>query len=76
MDNGGGIDNDILSHVSEPYYTTKYNSKGIGLYMPGMINCKNIYYRIKNRPFVNCTLFTITIPVNKDLDDFSKSEYS
>lgn len=76
VDNGGGIDEDILPHVFEPYYTTKYKSAGtgIGLYMSqqiiekhmeGTIDCKNIYYRIEGRNFESCTLFTITIPVNE-----------
>ncbi|WP_415250525.1 sensor histidine kinase [Sulfurimonas sp.] len=76
VDNGGGIDNKILPHVFEPYYTTKYKSAGtgIGLYMSkqiiekhmhGTIDCKNIYYRIENEDFEKCTLFTITIPINE-----------
>lgn len=76
VDNGGGIDEEILPHVFEPYYTTKYKSAGtgIGLYMSqqiiqkhmqGTIDCKNIYYKIADQDFENCTLFTITIPMNK-----------
>ncbi|NOR56951.1 MAG: GHKL domain-containing protein, partial [Sulfurimonas sp.] len=76
VDNGGGIDEEILPHIFEPYYTTKYKSAGtgIGLYMSqqiiqkhmqGTIDCKNTYYKIADQDFENCTLFTITIPVNK-----------
>ncbi len=76
IDNGGGISEDILPHVFEPYSTTKYKSAGtgIGLYMSqqiiqkhmqGTIDCKNVYYKIAHRDFENCTLFTITIPIYK-----------
>ncbi|PHS57548.1 MAG: histidine kinase [Sulfurimonas sp.] len=76
VDNGGGIDDKILPHIFEPYYTTKYKSTGtgIGLYMSqqiiekhmqGTIACKNIYYKIKNQDFENCALFAITIPISE-----------
>ncbi len=76
VDNGGGIDDEILPHVFEPYYTTKYKSAGtgIGLYMSqqimerhmhGTISCKNTYYKIADRDFERCTLFTMTIPIEE-----------
>jgi PAS domain S-box-containing protein len=30
-DNGGGIPNDIIERVFEPYFTTKYKAQGVGL---------------------------------------------
>lgn len=75
LDNGGGIPQNVLPKVFEPYYTTKYKSAGtgIGLYMSkqiiekhmlGEISCKNISHKIKDDKVFNCSLFTIKIPIN------------
>jgi len=80
VDNGGGIDKDVLPHIFEPYYTTKYKSSGtgIGLYMSqqivekhmnGKIECKNIYYKIQDENFQKCTIFSITIPLKDENDN-------
>ena len=77
LDNGGGIPQNVLPKVFEPYYTTKYKSAGtgIGLYMSkqiiekhmfGEISCKNISHKIKEDKVFDCSLFTIKIPINID----------
>ncbi len=77
MDNGGGIPEEILPKIFEPYYTTKYKSAGtgIGLYMSkqiiekhlnGSILYKNVIHKIKNNENYNCSLFTIKIPINDE----------
>ena len=63
-DNGGGIDNDKIDHIFDPYYTTRLSKEGIGLglyiakmlikdSMQGVLEAKNTKYGI---------CFEITVP--------------
>jgi len=70
IDSGGGIEDDIMKRVFEPYFSTKNNSQGtgLGLYMThniitksmnGEIKIKNLSYK----KYDKCTMFTIKLPI-------------
>jgi len=54
-DNGGGVPENIIEHVFEPYFTTKHKSQGtgIGLYMSHQIITKHMlgFISVENAPF-------------------------
>ncbi|MCF6200545.1 MAG: ATP-binding protein [Hydrogenimonas sp.] len=63
-DNGGGIDKKIIDKIFEPYFTTKYQSRGtgLGLYMSKMIVEKRLSGRISARNTSRGALFWIELP--------------
>lgn len=66
-DNGGGIPEDVLPKVFDPYFTTKEKGSGIGLYMSKMIIERNFNGKIEATNTEQGTLVTITLPLlNKD----------
>ncbi|MEA3498321.1 MAG: ATP-binding protein, partial [Campylobacterota bacterium] len=73
-DNGGGIDDDILPKIFEPYFTTKHQSQGTGLGlhmtynsivngMDGTIEANNIAFEYNGKEYTGAE-FTITLPAN------------
>jgi signal transduction histidine kinase len=72
-DSGGGIKEDIMEKIFEPYFTTKHQTQGtgIGLYMTkeiiekhmnGVIEVHNVSYSYSNRDY-NGAEFIIKIPL-------------
>lgn len=64
-DNGGGISDDIMDKIFDPYFTTKYDSNGTGI---GLYIAKNILQTRMNGSLVakNCadgSCFMIKIPL-------------
>jgi len=73
IDNGGGVDLNIINKVFEPYFTTKHKKQGtgLGLYMThkiitesmnGEIYMENTTYTFDGLEYTNCAKTTIKIP--------------
>jgi len=73
-DNGGGIKEDILARVFEPYFTTKHQSQGTGLGlnmtynlittgMKGKITVLNKVYNMDDNKYTGAE-FKITLPID------------
>jgi len=65
-DNGGGILDDVLPKVFDPYFTTKEKGTGIGLYMSKMIIEGNMGGRIEVCNNAHGAEFTVITPLAPD----------
>ncbi len=65
-DNAGGIKDDVLPKIFDPYFTTKHQSQGtgIGLYMSAQIVEKHLHGRLYAKNSDNGAVFVIEIPHN------------
>ena len=64
LDNGLGIKVENLSKVFEPYFTSKENGQGIGLYMSKMIVEKNMKGLLYAKEITKGANFLISLPAN------------
>ena len=71
IDNAGGIPNDILEKVFNPYFTTKEEGKGtgIGLYMSKNIIETNMNGKLLVENIENGAKFVIIVPILENKND-------
>ncbi|PHO10453.1 histidine kinase [Malaciobacter canalis] len=64
LDNAGGVEDEYIDLIFEPYFTTKSSSKGtgLGLYMAKMIVEKNMEGEISVENSRKGALFLVTLP--------------
>jgi PAS domain S-box-containing protein len=67
-DNAGPIDEKVINHVFEPFFTTRVDGMGFGLYMSKLIIEDKMQGKIDVENFKNNVVFTIKIPL-EGLDD-------
>ncbi|RXJ86865.1 ABC transporter substrate binding protein [Arcobacter sp. CECT 8985] len=66
IDDGGEIDEKIVSSIFEPYFTTKEDGTGIGLYMAKVIVEDKMHGSIKVKNLNGNVVFTIKVPYKKE----------
>ncbi|OUR73767.1 hypothetical protein A9Q76_02085 [Arcobacter sp. 31_11_sub10_T18] len=63
-DNAGGVDENIVKEIFQPYFTTKENGLGIGLYMSRKIIEESIFGNLSFKNKDEGAEFCIAVPLN------------
>jgi two-component system, NtrC family, C4-dicarboxylate transport sensor histidine kinase DctB len=71
QDNAGGVPEDIINRIFEPYFTSKSekNGTGLGLYMSSIIIEKHLNGKIHVENNLNGAKFTLSLPIIENLSD-------
>jgi len=64
-DDAGAIDEEVITSIFKPYFTTKKNGMGLGLYMAKIIIEDKMKGTINVKNEKNCAIFTIKLPFKK-----------
>ncbi|MFZ2727343.1 MAG: HAMP domain-containing sensor histidine kinase [Methylococcaceae bacterium] len=64
-DNAGGIEESVIAKVFDPYFTTRVQGNGIGLYMTKMIIENNMHGSVSAQNSNNGAVFIIETPLAK-----------
>ncbi|MFA7240945.1 MAG: ATP-binding protein [Sulfuricellaceae bacterium] len=73
-DNGGGIPEEILPKIFDPYFTTKESGTGIGLYMSRMI-MSHMHGNITAHNADSGAEFVISVPVCQMAEDRGQADF-
>ena len=73
-DNAGGIPEESIERIFEPYFSTKHSSQGtgLGLFMSRMIIQKSFQGSIEAINSLRGALFVIKIPISKNVEQGAK----